>query len=193
MNRLSIDQRDAVKVAINIIDAMSNGQSPASFDLGLGQVADLLTELLMQDDPENAPEPYSYERDAMNRIKAVIRRHPEFDINELLYNADEVAEQVSDIIFNDESENWENDRIRQDVLHPETAKQREFDARDRVCENIDICENAVYESCMDYDEICNLFFANDWQVIDLITLRHVASDFDVIKRAIDEFTKEVEA
>ena len=120
---------------------------------------------------------FDYKAQALQDIKAVIKTHPEFDINELLYNADDVADKVFDLV---------------DEVVDTWGEVDDLTARDRVCSNMDLCRCALSESCMNYEEQASMFFCNDWGGLDWEIRRYMAVNWDNIKDAIAELITEYE-
>lgn len=132
------------------------------------------------------------EQEARQIIRDTIASRPEFDINELLYNADEVASVVSDDLFDQLYEQRENEYIKAQVHDPEQATAWETIARERICLESDLVMHILGEMCMDYDEIAEVFACNDWVKLETCALRYLASDWRRVLEVIAEMTAESE-
>lgn len=130
------------------------------------------------------------EQEARQIIREAIASRPEFDINELLYNAEEVADIVSDDLFDTFYDDRVSDIIAEQVHNPEQASARETIARERLCIESDLVRHIMGEMCMNYDDMVDHYASNEWAEVEAFVLRYLASDYDTILEVIAEMTAE---
>ena len=133
---------------------------------------------------------YTLEQEARDIIKKQISNDARFDINELLYNADEVADIVEDDIIEEFYDRRIDELIAEQVHNPEQASARETIARERLCIESDLVRHIMGEMCMNYDDMVDHYAGNEWTEVEAFVLRYLASDYDNIKQAIAELIDE---
>ena len=133
---------------------------------------------------------YTLEQEARDIIKQTIASRPEFDINELLYNAEEVASIVSDDLFDEFYDDRVSDIIAEQVHNPEQASARETIARERLCIESDLVRDIMGEMCMNYDDMVDHYARNEWAEVEAFILQYLASDYGTILEVIAEMTAE---
>ena len=193
--RLTADQRNAISKAINAIDAITFSRVATLEELvdyceGFGGVSDLLFEVLAQDEAEEeTPTAYDYDADAVRTIKQVIASRPEFDINELLYNAEDVADRVDDIIFDEVADVWESEF---DALDEEGQKLANEEARQKFADKLDLVAFVVGETCNENNYL-DWLADGEYYHIHWMMRRYFCTDYNNIKQAISELIDEYDA
>lgn len=133
---------------------------------------------------------YTLEQEARQIIREAIASRPEFDINELLYNAEEVADIVEDDIIEEFYDGRIDELIAEQVHNPEQASAREAIARERLCIESDLVRHIMGEMCMNYDDMVDHYASNEWTEVEAFVLRYLASDYGTILEVIAEMTAE---